>query len=211
MFSAAHRCTIKPLLCIRRRQTLFRVCVWICVFERREVVLQYFHPQVVHLLQCLSNSVHVYRRYETDWVCKTSIYCMFTCVFGSPVHWQLSDTDSSLLCQPAVCVWARGRAASWRGSWPRRCRSWHAVEVPPPYSTTATLVSVRPQHDLVLLICSCTYPSLFLHFIYIYLSGAVVQSWCLTLETAVEKTPQSQFSSWSGAFYASSASLICLF
>jgi len=52
-----------------------------------------------------------------------------------------ADANSSLLCQPAACVWARGRAGSWSGWWRPLFPFWHAAEASPPSRTAATLVS----------------------------------------------------------------------
>ncbi len=51
------------------------------------------------------------------------------------------DANSALLCQPAACVWARGRAASWRGWWRPPFPFWLAAGASPPSRTATTPVS----------------------------------------------------------------------
>lgn len=109
------------------------VCSWcVCV----SVCLWGCAAGLNHLLPCECSPV---RQCAGDARVCVAMFAWSTCVYLCA----LAVTDGALLCQPAACASARGRAGSWSGSWRRRCPSWPAVAAPPPSSTTATLVSVR--------------------------------------------------------------------
>lgn len=128
MFPAAHEGNGK-LHSASDGGSMFMVCVCKCVFVR--MCCRTESPPAVRVFtrrQCAGDAR----------VC-VAMFAWSTCVYLCA----LAVTDGALLCQPAACASARGRAGSWSGSWRRRCPSWPAVAAPPPSSTTATLVSVR--------------------------------------------------------------------